>query len=182
MILTSSTNFETFSRKMRAVFLTVHHTPKSLRSRKCCTRLGWRTTGKGSPSFQVFSLWGLSQHLTLLANWVKLSPWATPQKPKELSVEDVLLPESRDKDTLICERSKFWSGQEPILLDRIWAERWLKRLVVDWGTDPSSDTLRDSFSPLAEPVFSILWPSAAIRCCIWWYSPLCGVMPFPCPT
>lgn len=164
---------------MRASFPKAHHTPKLLRKRKCCTRRDGERQVKVFPLFGC--LWVLSQYLAPLANWVKLSPWETPQKPKELSVEDVLLPESRDKGILICERSKFWSGREQILLDWIWAERWLKRLVGDRGTDPLFDTLWDPFSPLTESVFSILWPLAAIKCCIWWCSPFYGVMPFPCP-
>lgn len=75
MSVPSSRNSETFSVNMRALILTAHHAPKLLRRRKCCTRLGWRTAGESSPSFQEFSLWSLSQYLTLLKNGVKLCPW-----------------------------------------------------------------------------------------------------------
>lgn len=50
----------------------------------------------------------------------------TPQKPKELSVEEVLLQESRGKAILTTE-----TVQERTLPDNIWAERWLKKLRVD---------------------------------------------------
>lgn len=78
----------------------------------------------------------------------------TPQKPKELFMEGILLPESRD--ILICERSKFWSRQEHSLPDKIWADRWLKRLVVDWGTDPLSVTFGTR---------SLLWQSLCFPFC-----------------
>lgn len=66
----------------------------------------------------------------------QLIPCVTLQKPRELFVEEVLLQESRGKVVLNWE-----PVQERILLDRIWVDRELKKLMLDWGTDLLSATI-----------------------------------------
>lgn len=110
----------------------------------------------------LYRVWASMWHLWQ-TEW-QLTPCVTPQKPRELFVEEVLLQESRGKAVLIWE-----PVQERILLDRIWVDRRLKKLMLDWGTDLLSATVWEQFSSLTVLVYSHLVPLAvSVKCCIWW--------------